>query len=365
MSKPEKPHIIVASVHKSAYSETFIRDHVKHLPFQTSYAWGGYLANHIDDLQLQPDQLQSLHLASHVVLRKQLVKYIKENQVKAVLAEYAPVGVHWQPVCEEAGIPLFVYCHGYDVTKASVLKEYGEKYKKLFAYAAAIFSVSHDMTTKLKALGAPEEKIVYNPCGVELALFADVKKPARQRVLSVGRLVPNKNPMATIRAFAKMLETGPDVYMDLVGDGPLRAECKALTRDLLGKKVGHIFFHGALPHDQVIMLMQLASVYIQHSVTADDGETEGAPVTLMEAGASALPVIATRHAGIPDIVEDGVTGTLVEENDLEGMTAALLKYLADPILAQQHGQAARERIEKYFTLERNIRILTETIQQNL
>jgi glycosyltransferase involved in cell wall biosynthesis len=95
--------------------------------------------------------------------------------------------------------------------------------------------------------------------------------------------------------------------------------------------------------------MHRASVFVQHSVTASNGDTEGFPIVIVEAMASALPVVSTRHSGIPEGVEDGVTGFLVAEGDVEGMGARLARLLADPSRAAEMGAAGHARFLANFT----------------
>ena len=95
--------------------------------------------------------------------------------------------------------------------------------------------------------------------------------------------------------------------------------------------------------------MRMASMFVQHSVTDIDGNTEGLPVAILEAMASGLPVVATRHSGIPEAVIDGKTGILVDEHDVTGMTQAIISLLANPARADAMGKAGRERVLAHFT----------------
>jgi glycosyltransferase involved in cell wall biosynthesis len=103
--------------------------------------------------------------------------------------------------------------------------------------------------------------------------------------------------------------------------------------------------------------MRQARVFVQHSVVAADGNREGTPVAIIEAGASGLPVVATRHAGIPDVVVEGSTGFLVDERDVEGMARHMIRLAQDAELAGRLGRAARERVQVHFSTETSIRRL--------
>lgn len=357
-------HIIVASVHQRAFSETFIRHHVEYIPYQVSYAWGGYLGHSLNEETLLPSIVARLPWVGEKLLQDKWVKTIQQRGVKLVLAEYGPVGVHWLPICQRAGIPLLVYFHGFDATRAAIVKRYLLKYTELFTYASTIFVVSLPMKTKLLEWGAPAHKVVLNPCGADLNLFHSQERTETEPiVLSVGRFANTKRPDLAIKAFAKVLLTIPNSTLRMVGAGEMLAQCKQQVNDL--KLNDKIHFLGVLTPTQVAHEMALARVFAQHSMTTPDGETEGAPVAIMEAGAAGLPVVSTLHAGIPEIVEHGKTGYLVPEGDVDGMAQYLTTLLQQPDLAKEMGQAASQRVAQHFSLEKNIRILTEQIQKQL
>jgi colanic acid/amylovoran biosynthesis glycosyltransferase len=139
----------------------------------------------------------------------------------------------------------------------------------------------------------------------------------------------------------------PWAELDFIGDGPLLDECRALAKHL--SVADQIRFHGAQPSETVRRLMSQASIFLQHSVTAESGDTEGLPVAILEAMASALPVISTRHSGIPEAVLDGGTGILVDEHDVDGIAAAIAALLSDPVRARAMGAAGRRRVLSRYT----------------
>ena len=108
--------------------------------------------------------------------------------------------------------------------------------------------------------------------------------------------------------------------------------------------------------------MRRVRCFVQHSVEAASGDCEGTPVAIIEAGATGLPVVATRHGGIPDVVIEGETGFLVDEHDVDGMAHCMLRLAEDPALAGRLGEAARARIESCFSMQRSIGELWRIIQ---
>src|SRR5690606_14972407 len=120
-------------------------------------------------------------------------------------------------------------------------------------------------------------------------------------------------------------------------------------------KIDHaVTFLGNLGHDSVCAEMKNARALVQHSIRATNGDSEGTPNAIMEAGASGLPVVSTRHAGIPDVVIEGTTGFLVDERDTDAMAVHMLTLAQNPNLAAKMGQAARLRIIDGFSMQRSI-----------
>jgi glycosyltransferase involved in cell wall biosynthesis len=175
--------------------------------------------------------------------------------------------------------------------------------------------------------------------------------------LAVGRFVAKKGPLHTIRAFAAQ----PHGQLWMVGEGPLLAEAKALADQLhLGERIR---FLGVCSQVEVAELMRQVRVFVQHSLVAADGDSEGNPVAVMEAQLSGLPVVATRHAGIPEVVLDGETGVLVAEGDVQGMAAAIAQLLQDPALCTRFGAAGRRHVEHGFTLDKHLADLSRFLIQ--
>jgi glycosyltransferase involved in cell wall biosynthesis len=169
--------------------------------------------------------------------------------------------------------------------------------------------------------------------------------------VAVGRLVEKKAPQLTIEAFAKVLAVHPTARLRFIGTGPLREQCEELAKLRCGRAVE---FLGEQPHDAVVRELQTARAFVQHSVVAPDGDMEGMPVSVIEAGASGLPVVSTRHSGIADIVVDGVTGFLVEEGGVDAMAARMAELVERPALAGALGRAARRRVEMHFGIDASI-----------
>jgi glycosyltransferase involved in cell wall biosynthesis len=281
-----------------------------------------------------------------------------------VLAEFGPTGVAVMDACRRLSLPLVVHFHGYDLSVRRVLQQHGAAYSLLFRQAAGLVAVSRAMQEKLVALGAPPERVHYNPCGVDCALF-DGATPAESPpvVLAVGRFVEKKAPQLTLAAFARVLGECPEARLHMIGDGPLFGECRRLAARL---GISHgVTFMGRQPHRVVAEEMRRARLFAQHSIEAASGDSEGTPVSILEAGAAGLPVVSTRHGGIPDVVLDEETGLLVEEQDVTGMSHRMLRLLCDPRLAGALGRAARRHVETHFSAARSNERLWTIIQDSV
>ena len=355
-------------------TETFIRAHADKLPAETSVISG--LLPHIDDravLNASSSSLASIvwNLVRGVRPEGDLVRWsytcgylraLKRVKPDVVLAEYGHMGVIVCRACAKLGIPLVVHFHGADAWSSDVLLKYGNDYGKMFASANLFVSVSKEMTDQLAALGAPPDRVKQNVYGVDINEFSRIDPGESEPIfLSVGRFVEKKAPHLTILAFGKLIESFPSARLRMVGDGPLLTVCRDLVSHLGVKE--SVDFLGAQDHQQVAREMKLARAFVQHSVAASNGDREGTPVAIIEACASGLPVVATRHAGIPEVVEHEVTGLLVAERDVSSMADSMLRFCRDPAFAARCGRLARQKAVSDFSMQRSIDGLWSIIQK--
>jgi glycosyltransferase involved in cell wall biosynthesis len=294
--------------------------------------------------------------------QRALARELRRRSVGVVLAEYGPTAVAILPACRIAGLPLVAHFHGYDASMHDTLRTYELGYRQLFVDAAAVVAVSRQMRHALIALGCPEEKVVYNPYGIDLEAFAPGRPERRPpRFLAVGRFVEKKAPQLVLRAFALVAADCPEARLVMIGDGPLLERCGELASEL--GVSSSVDFTGALPPAHVARHMAGARCFVQHSVTPPSGDMEGTPLAVLEAMASALPVVASRHGGIPDVVVDGVTGFLVAERDIRGTAVAMRRLAEDPGLAARLGGAGRSRAEESHSVGMRVRLLDEVLQR--
>jgi colanic acid/amylovoran biosynthesis glycosyltransferase len=353
--------ICVVTIEPLNYTETFIRQHVTDLPAETILMddWPPWARSGFGRKRALPERAyhRALRLFSPDKYREQItatyVSLFRRQRIDSVLAEFGPSGVAVMEACQRLSLPLVVHFHGFDLSVRQVLKRYASAYALMFRQAGGLIAVSRAMQHKLIALGAPPEKVHYNPCGVNCELFGGASPAgAEPVVLTVGRFVEKKGPQLSLAAFARVLQLYPEARLRMIGDGPLLKACRKLSHNLA---INHaVTFLGSQPHRLIAEEMRRARLFAQHSIEAPSGDSEGTPVSILEAGASGLPVVSTYHGGIPDVVINNETGLLVQERDVAGMAHQMLRLLRDPALAAVMGRAARERIQLHFSAGRAI-----------
>jgi glycosyltransferase involved in cell wall biosynthesis len=262
--------------------------------------------------------------------------------------------------CSVSRTALVVHFHGFDAYHHETLTELREPYRRLFQKASRVIAVSNHMLDQLVDLGCPSERIVLNPYGVDINRFDGARpKEAAPLLLALGRLVPKKGPLLTLRAFARVQAEEPQTRLVMLGDGPLIDQCVEVAREL---GIDHnVDFPGSVDHVEVAAWMRQARCFVQHSLRAEDGDSEGTPVAVLEASSCGLPVVSTKHAGIVDAVIDGTGGFLVEEGDIDGMARQMLRLVREPALAEKMGAAARQHVKANYSSERRLERLRSVL----
>lgn len=275
-----------------------------------------------------------------------LAALLRRAGVDVLMAEYGTTAVHVMEAARLAGCRLFVHFHGVDASRGLLDAALVARYQRLFTLAEGVFAPSAFLSGKLARAGCPAGKLHVVPCGVDVDAFRPGNGDAR-RFLAVGRFTEKKAPLVTIRAFAQVHAGRPDVVLEMIGDGPLLDDARAeIGRLHLGDSV---ILHGAVDVEAVRAAMARCGIFVQHSVTAANGDIEGLPVAILEAMSTGLPVVSTLHSGIPEAVADGATGYLVAEQDVAAMADRMAMLAADPALARQLGAAGRDRAVAQFS----------------
>ncbi|WP_250008840.1 glycosyltransferase [Actinoplanes sp. M2I2] len=253
-----------------------------------------------------------------------------------------------------AKVPLIVTLHGHDVTRQpSSTGPKGVRYRRnlrtIFQRAAVLIAVSEVIRQRAIHWGADPAKVRVHHTGVPIPAVATAV-PKQWDVAFVGRFVEKKGADDLIAALSTL-----QARALFIGDGPRFAEMQGYARSLRLDAT----FLGARPADEVYRLLGESRVLAAPSRTAADGDSEGLPTTVVEAMALGLPVVSTRHSGIPEAVTDGTTGLLGAEGDREALAANLRKLLDDENLRTAMGAAARARAETDFDVVKQSRRLED------
>lgn len=280
-------------------------------------------------------------------------------------AHFGPDGVSVMPLARRLRIPLIVTFHGGDCTVARhSLWLSGKLYNyhfllregKLKKDAALFLAVSGFLRSRLLDRGYPDQKVRTHYIGVDTEKFKPAERAGDEPyILCVGRHVPKKGIDVLLRAFSRMTKKHQALSLLQVGSGPLTGTLKTLAHTL-GIEA-RVRFLGAQPHDKVVELMRGARVFALPSQEARNGDSEALGIVFNEASACGVPVVATRHGGIPEAVLDGETGFLVPEKDDAALAEKLDLLLTDDALARRMSRRGREYVCEVFDLRRQTRVL--------
>jgi len=275
-----------------------------------------------------------------------VTRFLTAHRVGVALGEFLSWSVPWLTVARKLDIPFFGHAHGFDVSADLRSPKWRQAY---LAYndSGGIITMSQASRLRLVELGIRPDKIHVVPYGVDVP-EEPLERSEREAVgvLAVGRMTPKKAPIFVLDAFRRASAICPELRLDYVGEGELLSAARQFVHTF--QMQDRVTLHGGQPSATVAALMRRADLFMQHSVTdPETGDEEGLPVAILEAMASSLPVVATRHAGIPEAVEEGVTGLLVNEGDTSQMADSLVSLARDARLRRSMGLAgwrvARER----------------------
>ena len=346
--------VCIVKNYPDVYSETFIKSQENLLGFNTVSLYGNlatqgdkFYFSYYDRILCKIENIILNKNTNYNVYRsyKNAFRILKPD---VVVAQFGTVGIRVAKACQKMNIPLIVYFRGYDAYIYKILNDFDHEYKLLFQQANYIIAVSHDIRNKLIKMGAEPSKVIYQPSGVDCKTFKPVDAGQNTpQFLAVGRLVDKKAPHLTLLAFYNALKKRPDLRLRMVGTGPLLGVCYNLVSSLGIKESVDLL--GQQSQEKVIEEMRNSRAFLQHSIKALDGDQEGTPNSVMEASASALPVISTRHAGIKDIVIENKTGFLVDEMDINAMEKYILLLSDNPMLASEMGKSGRNHVCENFS----------------
>ena len=365
-STAQKPNILVFRDKLLLPSEGFIKTHYSTFDAANLV----YLASQFGWRVAELDG-QTIATASGAIQRF-LFKQTGHTSRLADLRQLAPKSVHAHfgrggalalPVARALGVPLHVTFHGGDATKETHQRRrliptiYQRRLSQLQAYASGFLCVSQFVADRLAAQGFPKSKLIKHYIGIDLA---QMTPPSQRngRLLFAGRLIDKKGVDILLAAIRRLQNerNGNMPGLDIAGSGPLEAALRAQAVDL-----PFVRFLGWQTPQRLTSIMRTARAVVVPSRIAADGDCEGLPTVVLESIRAGLPVVATNHAGIPEIIRDQETGFLVPENDPDSLAAALSAVIQPGDHIQQMVVNAQARLKKDF----NAAVQSKKLQRRL
>jgi glycosyltransferase involved in cell wall biosynthesis len=291
-----------------------------------------------------------------------LLKGLTEIDARLLHIYFGQIAVHLLPLIRAWKNPSIVSFHGADVFVDMNKPAYREVTRQMLEAVKLVLVRSESLRRAVADLGCDPKKIEIQRTGIPLEDFPFRERnftgaATEWRFVQAGRLIEKKGLPVTLRAFAVFLGKYPNATLTIAGEGPLRDELEKLAREL--KIERSISFTGFISQEEVRDIYYRSHIFLHPSQTGHDGNQEGIPNSMLEAMASGLPVFATRHGGIPEAIENGVSGVLVPERDYKTLTRVLLNAAEDPVFLSQIARTGAEVVRKNFDLRAEAQRLEE------
>lgn len=291
-----------------------------------------------------------------VVLAKTLVAVWRAASVLDGVRAFDPwrIHAHWATypstvawaLSRLLGRPFSFTCHAHDIFVEDQM--IGRKLADA-SLVATISEFNVRWLERWRSPGGRRAPVEVVHCGVDAeAIEPNYDRRAEAHIVGIGRLDPIKGFDVLVEALRRLDWRSLAFECTVVGEGPERGRLERM-RDEAGL-YSRLELPGAWPQERVQALLAQATIFVMPSVVARDGNRDGIPVALMEAMAGGAAVIGTQVSGLPELIEDEVSGLLVPPEDPEALAAAIARLLADPALRQRLGHAARERVLARFNI---------------
>jgi len=262
------------------------------------------------------------------------------------------IGISFRIVAAPKG-KLVVSFRGYDITWF-LWWSGDDVYNRLFKIGDLFLPNCDYFKNRIISLGCDEKKIVVMRSGIDCSRFLFTPRhfppDGRVRIITTGRLVEKKGIEYGIRAVAKLATAYPNIEYYIIGDGPLKENLQQLIQEL--DVCDTVKLIGRMQQQELIEILDNSHIFIAPCVTAKNGDQDAPVNVLKEAMAMGLPVIGTQHGGIPELIEDGVSGFLVPERDVDHLVEKLAYLIEHPEVWPAMGQAGRAYVEEHYDINK-------------
>jgi glycosyltransferase involved in cell wall biosynthesis len=281
-----------------------------------------------------------------------LIGILDEQKAELLHIYFGHIAVHLLPLIRAWHRPCLVSFHGADVMVDLEKPAYRAATQQMLEAVRLVLVRSESLGRALINLGCPAGKIRLQRTGIPIDEIPfrprDWPSHGGWKFLQASRLIEKKGLRVSLRAFARFAASHSAATFTIAGEGPLRSELGRLAAELgVAEKV---FFPGFVSQTQLRELFYQSHIFLHPSERAGDGNQEGVPNSMLEAMASGLPVFATEHGGIPEAIEHGRSGILVQEGDDDALALALLERTTNPeglaVIARHGAEAVRQKFQQ-------------------
>ncbi len=290
-----------------------------------------------------------------------LLRVLDETHAQLLHVYFGHIAVHLLPLIRAWKNPSIVSFHGADVMVDMNKPAYREKTLQMLKAVNRVLVRSESLQHALLDLGCDEGKIEIQRTGIPLDQFPfrerDVPQDGQWRLVQSGRLIEKKGLPVTLRAFATFVRQWPNATLTIAGEGPLLGKLQGLAREL--NIAEQVSFAGFISQERLRDIYYRSHIFLHPSQTGHDGNQEGVPNSMLEAMATGLPVFATNHGGIPEAIDNGVSGVLVPEHDHKAFARVLLDAAKDPAFLRRIARAGADVVREKFDLRREAQRLEE------
>ena len=338
------------------YSETFIYEQIQK---GARYAPVVLARGQVPTRELFPYKdvipLSSMAAMKYFLFRRSadFDRAVEEYGLRFIHAHFGTNGALVAPIAFRHKIPLAVSYHGVDVGVLMGKRIpanywfYKRIYRDPFDKASLLLPASEELANCLVDLGAPADKIKVHRLGVNLDRFRSVPRgdgPAR--FIMIGRLVEKKGFDYGIRAFAKVAGSVSGVSLTIVGEGVCKSRLQSLVAELHVESSVH--FAGKVPSDKMPAYLEQFDVLVAPCVVAKNNDRDSGLIVLKEAGATGMASIGTYCGGLPEIIDHGNTGLLVDQRNVDQLADAMMALAENSSLRREYGLAARAKMEREY-----------------
>ncbi len=296
-----------------------------------------------------------------------IIRELKKRKGSLLHIYFGHIGVLLLPLIKARPVPTVVSFHGADVMVQMENPSFRLATQTMLDAVDLVLVRSKSLGERLITLGCRKNKIRIHRTGIPLdkLTFRQRQSPkdGRWRVIQACRLIEKKGLPVTLRAFARFAEDYPEARLTIAGDGPLLPKLKDFASEL--GLTDRVDFPGFLSQEELRAAYYDSHLFAHPSEIGKDGNQEGVPNSMLEGMATGLPVLATKHGGIPEAVESGVSGILVDEKDHKALAEAMLSLANHEGHYEKMSEAARHAVAEKFDLRAQVRVLENYYEEVL